>query len=161
MKKVNNIRRFAFYLWVGLAYLMLWVLAEWSGHGEWSGHPGMFGTILLNEIWRTSYIIAVNYILFEYSLPAILRRRRYLVINIVLAIVLFFAHLFLYTLMLYVWKTIGVGMGIYKEFRTFRDIQEELSFQFGFSVGSFFFFGMKAVTRIITLLSKSIFFIIK
>jgi hypothetical protein len=142
MKKVNNIRRFAFYLWVGLAYLMLWVLAEWSGHGEWSGHPGMFGTILLNEIWRTSYIIAVNYILFEYSLPAILRRRKYVLINILLAPVLFFAHLMLYTIGLYIWKTIGTGMGIYTEFRNFKDIKQELSFHFGFSVGSFFFFGI-------------------
>ena len=142
MKKVSNIRRFTFYLWVGLAYLMLWVLVEWGGHGEWESHPGMFGTILLNEIWRTSYIIVVNYILFEYSVQAILRRRKYLLINIVLALVLFFAHLFLYTIMLYVWKTIGAGMGIYNEFRTFRDIEEELSFQFGFSVGSFFFFGI-------------------
>src|ERR1700750_1278274 len=103
MKKVNNIKRYTFYLLVGLAYLMLWVLTEWGGHGEWNGHPGMFGTILLNEIWRTSYIIAVNYILFEYSVPAILRRRKYILINILLALVLFFAHLMLYTIGLYIW----------------------------------------------------------
>ncbi len=142
MKKVNDLKRFTFYLWVGLAYLMLWVLGEWGGHGEWSGHPGMFGTILLNEIWRTSYIIVVNYILFEYSVPAILRRRKYVLINIFLALVLFFAHLLLYTIVLYIWKTIGAGMGIYTEFRNFKDIKQELSFHFGFSVGSFFFFGI-------------------
>ena len=142
MEKVNDIRRFAFYLWVGLAYLMLWVLGEWGGHGEWSGHPGMFGTILLNEIWRTSYIVVVNYILFEYSIPAIMRRRKYLLINILLAPLLFFAHLMLYTIFLYIWKTIGAGIGIYREFRTFRDIKEEMTFHFGFSVGSFFFFGI-------------------
>jgi two-component system LytT family sensor kinase len=142
MKKVNNIRRFTFYLWVGLAYLMLWVLGEWSGHGEWPGHPGMFWIILLNEIWRTSYIVVVNYVLFEYSVPAILRHRKFVLINILLALVLFFAHLFLYTIMLYIWKTIGAGMGIYNEFRNFKDIKQELSFHFGFSVGSFFFFGI-------------------
>lgn len=132
MRKANDIRRFTFYLWVGLAYLMLWVL------GEFHSHRDMFGTIFLNEIWRTSYIVVVNYILFEYSVPAIMRRRKYLLINIMLALVLFFAHLFLYTLGLYIWKTIGAGLGIYREFRTFRDIKEELSFHFGFSVGSFF-----------------------
>ena len=136
MKKVNDIKRFTFYLLVGLAYFMLWVF------GEWHSHRGILGTMLLNELWRTSYITVVNYILFEYSVPAILRRRKYLLINIVLALALFFAHLFLYTLMLYVWKTIGAGMGIYKEFRSFRDITEEINFQFGFSVGSFFFFGI-------------------
>jgi len=136
MQKVNSFRRFAFYLWVGLAYATLWVL------GEFHAYRGMFGTIVLNEIWRTAYIIVVNYVLFEYSVPAILRRRKYLLINIILALVLFFAYLFLYTIMLYVWKTIGAGMGMYTEFRTFRDMKEDLSFHFGFSVGSFFFFGI-------------------
>ncbi len=136
MKKAKDTRRFTFYLWVGFAYLALWVL------GEYHSHPSLFGTILLNEIWRTSYIIVVNYILFEYSLPAIMRLRKYVLINILLALVLFFAHLLLYTLGLYIWKTIGAGMGIYNEFRSFRDIKEELSFHFGFSVGSFFFFGV-------------------
>ena len=142
MKKAKDTRRFTFYLWVGFAYLMLWVLGEWSGHGEWVGHPGMFRIILLNEIWRTSYIVVVSYVLFEYSVPAILRRRKYVLINILLAVVLFFAHLLLYTIGLYIWKTIGAGIGIYTEFRSFRDIKEELSFHFGFSVGSFFFFGI-------------------
>lgn len=136
MKKVADIKRSIFYLWIGLAYLALSVFAEWHRN------RGMFGTILLNEIWRTSYIIVVNYILFEYSLPAIMLRRKYLLINIVLALLLFFVHLMLYTILLYAWKSIGAGLGIYAEFRTFKNINEELTFHFGFSVGSFFFFGI-------------------
>jgi two-component system LytT family sensor kinase len=136
MKKVFDFRRLTFYLWVGTAYLALWVL------GETSRYPGSFGTILLNEIWRTAYIVVVNYILFEYSLPSIMRRRKYLLINIFIALVLFFAHLMLYTIGLYIWKSIGAGLHLYTEIRTFKDIKEELSFHFGFSVGSFFFFGI-------------------
>jgi two-component system, LytTR family, sensor kinase len=136
MKKANDMKRFVFYLWVGLAYLILSVLSE--SHM----HRGMFGTILLNEIWRVSYIIVINYILFEYSLPSIMRRRKYLLINILLGLLLFFAHLMLYSIGLYIWKTIGAGLGVYTELRTFKNITEELSFHFGFSVGSFFFFGI-------------------
>jgi two-component system LytT family sensor kinase len=136
MKKPYDIRRISFYLWVGLAYLLLWVLSE-SGR-----QPGSFGAILINEIWRTAYIIVVNYILFEYSLPSIIRRRRYLLINVLLAIGLFFAHLFLYTIGLYIWKTIGVGLKIYTELRTYKNIEQELSYHFGFSLGSVFFFGI-------------------
>jgi LytS/YehU family sensor histidine kinase len=69
-------------------------------------------------------------------------RRKYLLINIVLALLLFFVHLMLYTILLYAWKSIGAGLGIYAEFRTFKNINEELTFHFGFSVGSFFFFGI-------------------
>jgi len=136
MKKVKDTRRFTFYLWVGLAYLTLWVLGE-SGR-----YPGSFWTILLNEIWRTSYITVVNYILFEYSLQSIMRRRKFFLINMLLALVLFFAHLMLYTVVLYIWKTIGTGLGVYTELRRFKDIKEETSFYFGFSMGSFFFFGI-------------------
>jgi sensor histidine kinase YesM len=136
MKKANDIRRITFYLWLGLAYLVLWVLSE-SGR-----NPGSFGNILLNEIWRTAYITAVNYLLFEYSLQMIIRRRRYLLINILIALLLFFGHLMLYTIGLYIWKTIGIGLGIYTELRTYKNIEHELSYYFGFSVGSFFFFGI-------------------
>ena len=137
MKKTNDITRISFYLWVGLAYLALLILI--GNHGK---HPGTFGEILLNEIWRTIYITAINFILFEYSLPSIMRSRRYLLINVLLAIGLFFAHLFLYTIGLYIWKSIGVGLKIYTELRTYKNIEEELTYHFGFSVGSIFFFGI-------------------
>ena len=138
MKKVNDIRRFTFYLWVGLAYLVLWVV------GESHRHSGIFGTVLLNEIWRTSYIVVVNYMMFEYSLPFIRRRRKYLLINIAFAIVLFFAFLMLYTIGLYIWRTIGIGLHVYTEIRTFKNIEETITYHFGFSVGSIFFFGIIA-----------------
>ena len=137
MKKANDIRRIRFYLWVGLAYLLIWVLSE-SG----SMNPGLFGRILMNEIWRTSYITVVNYILFEYSLPWIMRRRKYLLINILIAVPLFFAHLLMYSIGMYIWKTIGAGLGFMLNSGHLKILKEELSFQFGFSVGSFFFFGI-------------------
>src|SRR3954465_4347715 len=136
MKKLADTKRITFYLWIGLAYVALWVLIE-TGIRH-----GMFWTVFRNEIWRTSYIIPVNYMLFEYSLQQVMRRRKYWLINILLALILFFVHLSLYTIGLYIWKTIGAGFGVYTEFRTFRNIKEEVTFHFGFSVGSFFFFGI-------------------
>jgi len=134
MKTATDIRRFTFYLWVGLGYLFLWVLSE--THNS----PLSVGDVLMNDIWRTVYIIVVNYILFEYSLPSIMRRRKYWLINLLLAAVLFFVHLMLYTIGLYIWKSIGVGLHIYTELRTYKNIKEELGFLTGFSLGSFFFF---------------------
>jgi two-component system LytT family sensor kinase len=136
MKKTNDIRRVVFYLWVALAYLLIWVL------GEWHTYRGLFGRILINEIWRTVYVTVVNYLLFEYSLPWIMRRRKYVLINILIAVPLLSAHLFLYSIGMYIWKMIGTGLGIYAEFRTFKNLEQEVSYQFGFSVGSIFFFGI-------------------
>jgi LytS/YehU family sensor histidine kinase len=125
-----------FYVWVGLAYLLLWSFSE-SGR-----HPAPFGTILLNEIWRTIYILVVNFILFEYSVQFILRRRKYILINIGMAILLFFAFLMLYTIGLYIWRTIGIAFHVYTEFRIFTSIELALTYHFSFSVGSIFFFGI-------------------
>jgi two-component system, LytTR family, sensor kinase len=136
MKTINDIRRFTFYLWVGLAYMMLWVLSV----SRW--HPAPFGTILLNEIWRAAYISVVNYLLFEYSLPFIRRPRKYLLINIGMALLLFFAYLMLYTFGLYIWRTIGIGMRVYTEFKRFTSTEQALTYHFSFSVGSIFFFGI-------------------
>jgi two-component system, LytTR family, sensor kinase len=136
MKAINDIRRFTFYLWVGLAYLALWLLSEKHLH------PAPFGTILMNEIWRTAYVTVVNYLLFEYSVPFVTRTRKYLLINIGMALVLFFAFLILYTIGLYIWRTIGIGMRVYTELRTFTSMEQAITYHFGFSVGSIFFFGI-------------------
>jgi two-component system, LytTR family, sensor kinase len=136
MKKVVDPRRFIFYIWVGVAYLILWVLSESHRNAD------PFGVILLNDIWRTSYIIVVNYIFFEYSLPYVTRHRKYILINILIAILLFFAYIMLYAVGLYAWRTIGIGLHIFTELKTFTSIEQGITYHFSFSVGSIFFFGI-------------------
>jgi hypothetical protein len=70
------------------------------------------------------------------------RHNKFFLINIGIAMVLFFAFLMLYTLCFYIWRTIGIGLKVYTELRTFTSTEEALSYYFGFSVGSVFFFGI-------------------
>lgn len=62
-------KRFKFYLWVGLAYLLLWLFVDLVRH------PESFLLRSLNEIWRAIYIIVVIYLFFEHTLPRLSGKR--------------------------------------------------------------------------------------
>jgi LytS/YehU family sensor histidine kinase len=47
-----------------------------------------------------------------------------------------------YSIGLYVWRTIGTGLHVYTELRTFTTVEQGVTFHFSFSVGSIFFFGI-------------------
>jgi two-component system, LytTR family, sensor kinase len=136
MKKTFYIKRLKLYLWVGLAFMLLSLL------GNLARYPGVFGVKLSNEIWTAVYIVALNFIFFEYTLPFIRRRRRYIVQKILIAFIILFAQLLLFSFGLYVWRTIGIGMHIYTELRSFTSEKEAISYHFSYSLGSLFFFGI-------------------
>ena len=69
MKKLFEIKRFIFYLWLGLAYLFLWV---WH---DMSTFEATFLQALLNNFWRAVYIIVVNFIFFEYIVSFVLKKK--------------------------------------------------------------------------------------
>ncbi len=136
MKTGSNFKRFTFYIWVGIAYILLWSFSEFHRHAA------SLGIILVNEIWRGVYIIVAKYLLFEHSLPFIRRPRKYILINIAIAIFAFFGYILLFAPGLYLWRTIGISLNIYTELKTFSSIEEGITFHFSFSVGSIFFFGI-------------------
>ena len=82
MKKLFEIKRYIFYCWIGLPYLLLWV---WH---DMSTFNATFLQALLNNFWRTLYIIVVNFVFFEYALAFIVKKRRWLVYNIFFGLVL-------------------------------------------------------------------------
>jgi sensor histidine kinase YesM len=123
-------KRYRFYLWVGLAYLMLWLLIDLSNH------PNQFSQYFLNEIWRALYIIPLNYMFFEYTLRKLSTRR------ILLSIFLIALTLFLMGTGLYIWRSIGIAVGIYTQIKTFPDVSHAISEQFGAGLFSLLFFGV-------------------
>lgn len=96
-----------FYLWVGLSFLLLWLFSDLANH------PETFPERALNNIWRAGYVIVLNFILFEYTLPFIRRKRRTILYSILVAIPVLFVHLMLYSWGLYAWRFIGIGLHIY------------------------------------------------
>jgi two-component system LytT family sensor kinase len=136
MKPSIDIKLIKFYLWLSLAFLLLWLVHDLTQY------PETFGERVFNNIWRCAYIIVLNFIFFEYTIPFVLRKRKYIISNILLAIVVLWVHLMLWSYGLYAWRLLGIGLHIYTPLVTFKSLEENLSTQMGFSASSIFFFGV-------------------
>ena len=132
MKKLFDIKRFRLYLWVGIVWLIFWLL-----HTAVS-FPDVAGDRALNEIWRAIYIVAVNYLFFEYTLPRIKFTGR----KFFISVLLLFAQVMLYTFGLYAWRSIGIDLHIFTSFITYPSISKGVGDQFSRSVSAIFIFGI-------------------
>jgi sensor histidine kinase YesM len=129
-------KKVVFYLWVGLAYSLLWLL------GNSHKYPGNFSPLLFNNIWRVIYIIILNFIFFEYTVPVVLEKKKYILYNIILAIVFLWIFMMLWSFGLYIWRNIGIGLHVYTALIKYDSIEQELEAQTAYSMGSVFFFGI-------------------
>ena len=136
MKLSINIQRLKFYLWVGAAYLLIWLF------NSLLNYPDTFPVRFLNETWRAIYIIAVNYIFFMKAMPFIKKKRRFFLYNIILFLFALWIMFIFCSIGLYVWRGIGIGLHIYTALTTFPTIEEALTAQASFGVMSIFFFGI-------------------
>ncbi len=131
MKRVINREQLRFYGRVGLAYLALWLFANLV-----SEPLRTFPAILLNEVWRTVYIVAVNYLFFEYTLPQLSRKRIFRSLRLLIA------QFFFYSFGLYAWRSLGMGLHIHTPFVTYSSVSHGVGDQVGSSVFSILFFGV-------------------
>ncbi|MBC7950145.1 MAG: histidine kinase [Chitinophagaceae bacterium] len=121
-------KRFMFYVWVGLAFLIIRILADTSAYPD-TATPRVF-----NNLWRIIYIVIVNFLLFEYSIPRLSRKK------IGKSILLIIAHIFLYSWGLYVWREIGLVTGVYTSLAEFESPEQNAATQMAYSMQSFIFF---------------------
>jgi two-component system LytT family sensor kinase len=136
MKKSIDIKKAKFYLWLGLAYSFIGMMVT-AGR-----YPGNFFAAVFNNCWSVIYLIVVNYVLFEYSVPFVLKKRHSIIINILMAVLIGFMHMMLYSYGSYLWRSIGMQLHIYTELRVFPSLDQLLENQMGYSVGSLFLFGI-------------------
>jgi hypothetical protein len=136
MKKLINIKLVKFYLWVGLSYFILGLC---STVGD---YPGKFFPLFFDHVWAVIYVIALNFILFEYTVPFILRKRKTIIYNILLAIPLLFFYMILYSYGAYEWRSLGSQLRIYTQLKVYPSMDEALEAHMAYSVGSVFVFGV-------------------
>ncbi|HEX7844923.1 MAG TPA: sensor histidine kinase [Chitinophagaceae bacterium] len=136
MWKPIDRKRLIFYGWIAIAYIVVWVLA--NSHK----YPGNFWSIVLNNVWRVIYVTVINFIFFEYSVPFVLRKRRYSIHSLLLGIILLFSFMMLWSFGMYAWRSLGVALHIYTQLIIYDTIEQALAGQTAFSVGSVFFFGI-------------------
>lgn len=136
MKRRFDSKLLVFYVAIACIYLLLWLSHDMNNFNV------TYWQAAINNAWRLSFIIAVNFLFFEYALPYMLRRRRFIIYNILLGILLLFVFVMLWSFGLYAWRSLGVVLQVYKGLGPQDDIELLLQSQFEFSVGSVFIFGI-------------------
>jgi sensor histidine kinase YesM len=132
MNRFFNRERFKLYLRIGAAYLLL------SSIRELSNTPEVFLKKVVNNTWLVAYLIVLNFIFFEYTLPFIrLSWKRILITPFLLAV-----HLLFYSFGFYAWRHIGIGIHLYFSLKTYSSTLEGVSGHFGYSLASILFFGI-------------------
>src|SRR5438045_1844853 len=132
MKKLFEIKRFTFYVWLALPYMFLMALHEMSVFEVPFIQP------LLNNLWRVIYLIVVNFIFFEYVVSFVLRKRRYIIFNILVGIMFLFVFMIIWSYGLYTWRSLGVALDIYTPLGKESNRKILLESQMAFSMGSVF-----------------------
>lgn len=145
MRIALNKTRVILYLKIGLVYLIFWLFVDLLKN------PETFFKRIVNNAWLISYLVAVNFILFEFTLPFI----RLTVKRVLMAPVLIFANLMLYSFGLYAWRHIGIEMGIYFELRKHATILEGVEYHVGYSFLSAFTFGVIRYTYDLRMLKET------
>lgn len=136
MNKSLDIRLVKFYLWLGLGYFFMGVLTTWHTY------PNQFSAVVFNNAWGVVYVAVLNYILLEYSIAFVLKKKKALFYNFVIGVLLLWIHLILYSYGGYLWRQLGIQLHIYTGLKTFSSLGQALENQMGYSMGSIFFFGI-------------------
>ena len=130
MKKLLDLKRFRLYGWIGLTFFFFDVLIDTHDHRR------PFLQNLQSDLWMAIFITALNYLIFEYTLPKLSRKR------IFLSVLIFLGHSIAYLIALHTWVRIGFVSHLYFELQpplptNKRD--EQIS---GYAFGSLFYFGI-------------------
>ena len=134
MKSGIGIKPIKFYLWAGLIFLSLWLIHDLSNY------PGTFFPRFLDNIWRTCYLIVINYSLFEYAFPFVWRKRESFVYSILFGIAGLGVYMLLWSYGIYVWRSFGIELGIYTSILTVTTVNHVVALGTGYSVSSVFLF---------------------
>ena len=136
MNKSIDRKKIFFYLLVAFVFLSLWVL------GYYSKYKDQFAEFFLNNIWRVVYVTVINFIFFEFAIPFVLKKRKFIIYNILLAIVTLWLFMMLWSYGFYAWRSMGYVLGIYSKLVIYETTDHEIEDQMSYSMASVFFFGI-------------------
>ena len=125
-----------FYLWVGLGYFFVGLF------NTLAKYPDNIIEGVMNSLWGVVYVIVLNFILFEYTIPFIRQKRENILYNVYWGILLSFIHLIFYSFGSYVWKLLGIQLHIYTPLKIYPTAELAVANQMAYSAGSFFLFGI-------------------
>jgi len=130
MKKWIKIQSLKFYLFAGLGYLLVHFISTLAEN------PETFAQRSVNEIWHFIYILPVIYLFFEIILPRLSRKR------IIRSLFYIAVQIFLFSVIAYLWRSIGILLHIYTPFKTFTNVSHGAADQMGASMGALIYFAL-------------------
>ena len=134
MKKSIDIRALKFYLFGGVAYFILWIIIDLLQF------PDSFLPRIFNNIWLAGYIVVINFVFFEHTIPFIRLKRKNILLNLLFYSLAGWAQLILYSFGLYAWRFIGIRLHIYTTLKIFASIENGIYYIFPQGLLSVFFF---------------------
>ena len=114
----------------------------WSGYYIFaliinlSQHPGSFLLWVINEVWKSAYILVVIYLFFEFTLPNLSRKKIFRSLSLLIA------QFFLFSFIFYSWLLLGIQLHIYTDFVHYTSFKHGVGDQFGASIFAIFIFGI-------------------
>lgn len=131
----NSKYRIVIYLVIGLVWTMLWLISYIATAQE------TFGVRVLNEIWRSIYIIGLNFLLYEMALPYL--KKKTVLQRILIGFPFLIVLLTLASIGIIAWRELGLLTGIYTSLRPAEEtFFEALGFHTPSAITSFIFFGL-------------------
>ena len=136
MKKLVDIKRFRFFLLVGLVYLGFGLLSEAANHRD------TLPARALNDTWMAAGVTVLNFFFFTRVLPFVTRKRKYLFYNIIWGVLAVVLVLCTFSIGVYAWTLLGVRLHIFTDFDSLISFKKGSSHSGEYGVGSVFFFGV-------------------
>lgn len=137
MNRTIDGKKIIFYLVLAFVFLTFWVLSNYQEYRE------QFSQFLMNNIWRVVYVTVINFTFFELAVPFVLKKRRFIIYNILLGLLILWVYMMLWSYGIHAWRLIGTGLQIYsRELIVYESTDKELQGQMAFSMASVFFFGI-------------------
>src|SRR5947208_452793 len=136
MKLSFDIKLVKLYLWLELGYFFLGLFTALGSY------PGRFFPVAFNNLWAGVYVTVLNFILFEHTVPFVLKKRKTIISSVLLGILLLFVYMLLYSYGSYLWRMLGIQLRVYTALKVFYSLDHLLQNQMAYSIGSVFFFGI-------------------
>lgn len=132
MKILIDRRKVKFYVRIAAAFFILNMI------GTLIETPETFLKRLVNNIWLILFLLPLNFILFEYTIPFIQRNWK----RIPAGLLFIWSHIMLYSFGLHAWRNFGIQLHIYFDLNSFKTEYSGETFFMGYSMASVFFFGI-------------------
>ena len=132
MKVPYNKARVQLYLWIGVAYFVIWLIVSINLN------QGLVLKKASNLTLLCFYLVVVNYVFFEYALPLIKLNWK----GILLAPVLLFAYSITLAFGTYFWRALLVELHLYFSYKEHASAMDGAEYYTPFSHLSVLFFGV-------------------